>query len=95
MGPAVNDELQRVTQHINRDPHVRQVIAEALEVSPNQVNSVLFEGDLFEKRDRLEETVNAIKANETVQQGDYGRLDWRSTPNVYEATERAVSLHRR
>lgn len=95
MEPAVNEELQRVNQHIKSDPHVRQVVAKALGVSPNQVGSVLFEGDLFQKRDRLEKIINAIKANQTVQQGDYGRLDWRSTPNVYEATERAVSLHRR
>lgn len=92
---AVDDELHRVNHHINRNSDVRQVVAETLGISPNQVKSTLFQGDLFQKRDRLEKIINAIKANETVQQGDYGRLDWRSTPNVYEATEWTVSLYRR
>lgn len=95
MEPAVDDELWRVKHHVNRNSDVHQVVAETLGVSPNQVESALFQGDLIQKRDRLENIVYAIQASPVVKQGSYGRIDWQSVSNVYEATERAVRLYRR
>ena len=95
MEPAVDDELWHVKHHVNRNSDVRQIVAETLGVSPNQVESALFQGDLIQKRDRLEKVINAIKADSTAKQGNYGCLDWRSVSNVYEATERAVNVYRR
>jgi hypothetical protein len=92
---AVDDELRRVNRHVNKDSDVRQVVAETLGVSPNQVESTLFQGGLIQKRDRLENIVYAIQASPVVKQGSYGRIDWQSISNVYEATERAVRLYRR
>lgn len=92
MGSAVNDELKRVNDHIGSDSRVRQIAAGVIGVRPGQVGVSLFQGDLFQQRDRLEEIVSAIKASSTVKQGNYGALYWRSVPNVYEATHYTMSI---
>lgn len=74
MEMAVDDELRRVNHHVNRNSDVRHVVAETLGASPDQVKSALFQGGLLQKRDRLEKVINAIKADSTAKQGDYGYL---------------------
>lgn len=89
----VNEELNRISAHTQQDPAIRQVVANARGVSVGQALQGLFSGNFVERRGRLDNLVRAIQSSPNVNQGNYGRIIFRTPPNLYRASPLAVQLY--
>jgi hypothetical protein len=90
----VNKELQKVAQHVQQDPTVRAVVANARNVQPGQALQGLTSGSFGDRRDRLERIVDAIQNDPSVTQGPYVKIVFRTPANLYRASPLAVQLYR-
>lgn len=89
----VNEELKRVSDHAKVDPQIRQIIADARDVSTSQALHGLWDGDFGDRQRRLVTIVSAIQNEPSVTQGDYGMIVFRNPANLYSATSLAVQLY--
>lgn len=83
---------------------LREVVAESLGITPDQVETVLTteEGkredldDLLDRMQQFETAVKAIKASEVVsREGDYDEMGWRNRANRWALSERATIVEDR
>lgn len=91
----VNKELRRVAQHARQNATIRQIVAATRSVPVGQALQNLFQGNFAIRRDRLERIVNEIQADSRVNQGDYGKIIFRTPANLYRASSLAVQVYNR
>lgn len=89
----VNEELRRIRNHAQQNSTVRQVVANARNVPQGQALQGLLNGGFVDRRIRLDDNVTAIQNNPNVTQGNYGRIIFRTPPNLYRAAPYAVQLY--
>lgn len=90
----VNQELQQLAQHVKQNPAVRAVVANARNKPPGKALDGLMSGGFADRRERLENLVNAIQNAPNVTQGSYAKIIFRTPANLYRATPLAVQLYR-
>jgi len=88
----VNEELSRIAKHVQQNPALRPVVADARNMGPGQVLQGLTNGGFAQRRDRLERIVDSIKGS-NVSQGPYGKIIFRTPANHYRASPLAVQLY--
>jgi hypothetical protein len=89
----VNEELHRVAQHAQQNPAVLTVVANARGTPQGQALQGLTNGGFAIRRNRLDDIVNAIQTAPNVSQGPYGKIIFRTPPNLYRASPIAVQLY--
>lgn len=95
IGSAVKEEQSRLIKHINSDPQIRKVVADALNVQPSNVISRLKQGDTLAQMSTLDYAVMKIERNQNVNKGKYGRMGWRRASNKYRLTQKGEQLYKK
>lgn len=90
----VNQELGKVAQHVQQDPAVRAVVANARNVPPGQALQGLTNGNFGDRRDRLERVVTVIENDPNVTKGSYVKIVFRTPANHYCTSPLALQLYR-
>lgn len=97
VGPAVLDERRRLLNHLNNDSQALQVVADVLNVAPNQVDQRLQQGHEIDQMEALDKAIRAVERDPNVSKGnhDYGRIGFRRQSNRYLLTQKGVRLYRK
>jgi len=93
--PALDTEITRLQRHLNSDFTAKRVVAGKLRTSPSRVVTELNSGGVWDRRQKLEDAIDAIEDYPGVSKGKYGKIIIRNPPNEYRATRRAETLYRK
>jgi hypothetical protein len=91
--PRLDGELNSLKGHMKSDMNVNRVVADALDHPPATVQSYLDKGGVWERRQKLEDAVDAIEDDSSLSTGNYGRIIVRNSPKLWFALPRSVSLY--
>lgn len=104
LGPIVDEEIERLLEHVADDVNVRRFVAALLEIEttdlePDEVVDAIrdrfFEiEDEEERMDLFDDVAQAIEAEDVdKEEYDYAPIGWRRTSNRYTLTPQAVRLY--
>lgn len=90
--PTLRREIAKMKQHMNSNPAVEQIVADAIDVPPAKAAQELDKGTVWDQQQMLEAAVDAIQATGSVSVGNYGKIIIRNSPKFWHATGRTVRL---
>ena len=74
---------------------MEQIVATELGVPVAQAQAELSNGTVWERRDKLEKAIDAIRSSGSVNVGSYGKIIIRNSPKFWHGTARTVRLFRK
>lgn len=106
LGPIIDEEIERLLEHVADDVEVRRFVAALLEIDTTDseqaevldaIRDRFFEvEDEEERMDLFDEVAQAIEAEDVdKEEYDYAPIGWRQSSNRYTLTRLAVDLYER